>query len=177
MVMSISPLRFQFTHPGKGATFVCRAWKVLSRFQFTHPGKGATGSLSVSSSVDTSFNSRTLGRVRPRTLPTGSPTGSFNSRTLGRVRRSFRSDGRVLIEFQFTHPGKGATSRTHVASPHHPPFQFTHPGKGATLPLSVVSPCVARFNSRTLGRVRRASRSIFPLSMRFQFTHPGKGAT
>ena len=34
----------------------------------------------------------------------------FNSRTLGRVRRSILSSGNIVSMFQFTHPGKGATS-------------------------------------------------------------------
>ena len=34
---------FQFTHPGRGATFYKRrSIKWLSAFQFTHPGRGAT---------------------------------------------------------------------------------------------------------------------------------------
>ena len=34
---------FQFTHPGKGATFVGEFLGVEGgEFQFTHPGKGAT---------------------------------------------------------------------------------------------------------------------------------------
>ena len=39
----VSQSRFQFTHPGKGATRVCARLLFISlRFQFTHPGKGAT---------------------------------------------------------------------------------------------------------------------------------------
>ena len=56
-------------------------------------------------------------------------------------------------------------------------FQFTHPGRGAT------SICLSKiflhlsFNSRTPGGVRR-SRSISRIVYtKFQFTHPGRGAT
>ena len=35
-------LRFQFTHPGRGATVHGDASCGEGRFQFTHPGRGAT---------------------------------------------------------------------------------------------------------------------------------------
>ena len=105
----------------------------------------------------------------------------------------------VTIEFQFTHPGKGATnkflnvlhtkisfnSRTlgrvrllpHLFRNQGTKFQFTHPGKGATPKCCSAYPIQACFNSRTLGRVRPScSRTQIRLSV-FQFTHPGKGAT
>ena len=58
-------------------------------------------------------------------------------------------------------------------------FQFTHPGKGATTSSSNASGRRARgFNSRTLGRVRQMSPyDLVKLLYEFQFTHPGKGAT
>ena len=77
----------------------------------------------------------------------------FNSRTLGRVRHARRDLGRSFTEFQFTHPGKGATISTST-SISVALFQFTHPGKGAT-----------RYSKLSDDRVK------------FQFTHPGKGAT
>ena len=84
--------RFQFTHPGKGATQKLFGINKPNTFQFTHPGKGATGRTRQSSTSPSSFNSRTLGRVRPLWV--------------------------VLIEsrkgFQFTHPGKGATGLPHL---------------------------------------------------------------
>ena len=102
--------------------------------------------------------------------------------------------------FQFTHPGKGATaskSAVDVLLPvsiHAPwegcdlalvevsdgllEFQFTHPGKGATTEGVWSDYRYVGFNSRTLGRVRRAATSCLSLSGgKFQFTHPGKGAT
>ena len=82
--------QFQFTHPGKGATFADRQDQATKTFQFTHPGKGATKTyyapkqdtfVSIHApweGCDTrsgdplprlpSFNSRTLGRVRPSRL-------------------------------------------------------------------------------------------------------------
>ena len=124
---------FQFTHPGKGATHLAEEIaKDEAKFQFTHPGKGATGSSRTPQVMLTSFNSRTLGRVRPFIfnragvyLPVSihapwegcdvkislqsSSTSSFNSRTLGRVRRGGGEILDRIYMFQFTHPGKGAT--------------------------------------------------------------------
>ena len=79
------------------------------------------------------------------------------------------------------------------------PFQFTHPGRGATT-SNVSSIVIGGFNSRTPGGVRRIGRGLRVLvdvvsihapwegcdygctaisltCIRFQFTHPGKGAT
>ena len=56
---------------------------------------------------------------------------SFNSRTLGRVRPALAPPAIPAPRFQFTHPGKGATEvilLKHIIQT----FQFTHPGKGAT---------------------------------------------
>ena len=58
-----------------------------------------------------SFNSRTLGRVRRAlSLNLFLKHNSFNSRTLGRVRLAWRTAFSAFSEFQFTHPGKGATA-------------------------------------------------------------------
>ena len=101
-----------------------------------------------------SFNSRTLGRVRPLWCRRTSWPWCFNSRTLGRV-RLIRSVSLIACSvFQFTHPGKGATPQgfhVHTTSA----FQFTHPGKGATFGRCYFIPIHQGFNSRTLGRVRR----------------------
>ena len=101
----------------------------------------------------------------------------FNSRTLGRVRLRSTKQVELIVEFQFTHPGKGATDLFEIVGKYvpvsiHAPwegcdssdfctkelsgkFQFTHPGKGAT--------SIERLSSVE--------------GTRFQFTHPGKGAT
>ena len=125
---------FQFTHPGKGATVPDLALLSTNWFQFTHPGKGATGRRTAHSTTASSFNSRTLGRVRrgssagaecfpPRVSihapwegcdvsfehKWGARSDRFNSRTLGRVRPASWELGAECLEFQFTHPGKGAT--------------------------------------------------------------------
>ena len=101
---------------------------------------------------------------------------SFNSRTLGRVRHRFNPFRLLAYQFQFTHPGKGAT-KSSVLYPLHFGFQFTHPGKGATEVGKPLRASVGCFNSRTLGRVRQLRHEDRKSQHEFQFTHPGKGAT
>ena len=155
-------------------------------------------------------------------MPTAkTPRCCFNSRTLGRVRQGVRyrdgsrpvvsihapwegcdleSDivGRLRSTFQFTHPGKGATStgdaqrQVHGVSIHAPwegcdlrqqvenleekKFQFTHPGKGATHPLSLKSPH-KKFQFTHPGKGATYIIRQVEGRAKFQFTHPGKGAT
>ena len=82
-----------------------------------------------------------------------------------------------MSRFQFTHPGKGATTLLYTKLPITFRFQFTHPGKGATGVKVIADSAEPRFNSRTLGRVRLCQRACVSPFHRFQFTHPGKGAT
>ena len=78
--------KFQFTHPGRGATSAKSYTYLLKTFQFTHPGRGATASsylvhrrprvsihapregcdlvCSIRRLSELSFNSRTPGGVR-----------------------------------------------------------------------------------------------------------------
>ena len=103
--------------------------------------------------------------------------GSFNSRTPGGVRlRNGIASGKDAL-FQFTHPGRGATTPREVSNESRTGFQFTHPGRGATASrragaprgdVSIHAPregcdrCLhysirsrRSFNSRTPGGVRR----------------------
>ena len=56
----------------------------------------------------------------------------FNSRTPGGVRHRKVGDIMRDIVFQFTHPGRGATSVAASCASSGEKFQFTHPGRGAT---------------------------------------------
>ena len=79
--------------------------------------------------------------------------------------------------FQFTHPGRGATVEIKLMQAN-AEFQFTHPGRGATRALiSSYATVIAVSIHAPREGCDGASRSICPLSMRFQFTHPGRGAT
>ena len=165
-LVTTSLISFQFTHPGKGATRVGNSRGADYRgFQFTHPGKGATCTYLRHSPIDTSFNSRTLGRVRLFELVVivislvsiHAPwegcdcvcVCGFNSRTLGRVRPSCTNR-----KFQFTHPGKGATRSSGCCSCY-PSVSIHAPWEGCDL----------------------AGQAADIVPAQFQFTHPGKGAT
>ena len=145
---------FQFTHPGRGATHLSRSKAAVQRvsihapregcdwtcfearglmgwFQFTHPGRGATFRPHYHIILWFSFNSRTPGGVRQKTNGRTDLALSFNSRTPGGVRLVPDSDYSGVGMFQFTHPGRGATSSKFVFGVSIE-FQFTHPGRGAT---------------------------------------------
>ena len=124
-------------------------------FQFTHPGKGATPSLHTSLGDFFCFNSRTLGRVRHGRLASRHLLECVSIHAPWEGCDGYENSPKDLKwQFQFTHPGKGATSPT---SPSYPSrtFQFTHPGKGATVQTEEITTGEDSFNSRTLGRVRQ----------------------
>ena len=80
------------------------------------------------------------------------------------------------IQFQFTHPGRGATCGIVLSATQHLEFQFTHPGRGATILLGkagelwMVSIHAPR-EGCDLPQAYVADNATF------QFTHPGRGAT
>ena len=124
------------------------------------------------------FNSRTLGRVRRAVhLYHRRPEVSFNSRTLGRVRQ-FRAVVPHLGSSVSIHaPWEGCDWSVDSRPSKRTEFQFTHPGKGATKESKRVELIVAvSIHAPWEGcdcRLRVLARSSFE----FQFTHPGKGAT
>ena len=145
-------------------------------FQFTHPGKGATDrEVCITFRLIVSIHAPWEGCDYERSLcPSG--TSCFNSRTLGRVRPTSDIAEVAHREFQFTHPGKGATHKR-VDVSIHDAVSIHAPWEGCDLCVDYRLSDDKRFNSRTLGRVR------LPVMVRrlehreFQFTHPGKGAT
>ena len=193
-------LKFQFTHPGRGATrgrsrLACNTGGFNSRtpggvrliltssvsqsavFQFTHPGRGATHQ-----SYRCGYN-HAVSIHAPRegcdsqTLVCPPAGQGFNSRTPGGVRHTFAHHRTTRAWFQFTHPGRGATSTTRTIRQSRLMFQFTHPGRGATVivqdlskgqPVSIHAP---REGCDLVAPGIRLSRA------KFQFTHPGRGAT
>ena len=130
-------LQFQFTHPGKGATPHTSTDIIRQVVSIHAPWEGCDQALYRAGVREGRFNSRTLGRVRRecRCRPC-LRSCRFNSRTLGRVRPVAFCYQKLRKEFQFTHPGKGATPNS---------------GSGKAGEDS--------FNSRTLGRVRLLSSS------------------
>ena len=148
-------LVFQFTHPGKGATYAfLNQMPSACMFQFTHPGKGATLRWKRPKEPHSEFQF-----THPGKGATGAPGAPF-----------------CFSRFQFTHPGKGATlSKSLLISRYcvsiHAPWEGCDASSFASFTL------VRCFNSRTLGRVR-LNAGFNPLKeLQFQFTHPGKGAT
>ena len=151
----------------------------VTAFQFTHPGRGATRPFGFASAPRGCFNSRTPGGVRRICISKIFLNLSFNSRTPGGVRQLVRqqhlltrsvsihapregcdihgsAEGSTLEEFQFTHPGRGATSnqfygRTKdVVSIH-------APREGCDRVTERVYSYLLGFNSRTPGGVRLIS--------------------
>ena len=148
-----------------------------AKFQFTHPGRGATiprPSACIVAQVSIHAPREGCDRSEHAYYPSHS---SFNSRTPGGVRRSGGRLSTKATEFQFTHPGRGATSSTHRSSFSLYAFQFTHPGRGATRASYALYFATFCFNSRTPGGVRHG-KVVYDYTIdEFQFTHPGRGAT
>ena len=145
---------FQFTHPGKGATSACGYLGWGCPVSIHAPWEGCDSrSIEGLCSCD-SFNSRTLGRVRPQLIYvrirryavsihapwegcdglqglSRSGDRSFNSRTLGRVRQSYLCDARYPTRVSIHAPWEGCDVVDFISTDSEQ-FQFTHPGKGAT---------------------------------------------
>ena len=89
-----------------------------SRFQFTHPGRGATTYPLAVKKDATGFNSRTPGGVRPNAhLRCTSQSSRFNSRTPGGVRRQYRNVFSLrVLRFNSRTPGGVRPGRDRSAS-------------------------------------------------------------
>ena len=82
---------FQFTHPGRGATRPAIDLTIWLNVSIHAPREGCDVLMSLSQRMSRRFNSRTPGGVRP------------NAEALKRMRE----------QFQFTHPGRGATGSSY----------------------------------------------------------------
>ena len=104
----------------------------VETFQFTHPGRGATWIfMNVRAEIMVSIHAPREG-CDWRRLFAAKSIHSFNSRTPGGVRPNQAALQRMREQFQFTHPGRGATLPSCSWLTHETRFQFTHPGRGAT---------------------------------------------
>ena len=170
-------------------------------FQFTHPGRGATFSSASIRRRIVCFNSRTPGGVRRECAPHGAQViwvsihapregcdTSFSEMMMRASAFQFTHPGRGATRrrgslptsstlFQFTHPGRGATKSGYSLCPSFGEFQFTHPGRGATSQRHIQRLVKPSFNSRTPGGVRQGKGLRSGVKREFQFTHPGRGAT
>ena len=79
-------------------------------------------------------------------------------------------------EFQFTHPGRGATKPAR-ANRRRSRVSIHAPREGCDRRSCLQTTCQRCFNSRTPGGVRLVPDSDYSGVGMFQFTHPGRGAT
>ena len=80
-------------------------------------------------------------------------------------------------QFQFTHPGRGATLSQPDQSCLYGTFQFTHPGRGATKTLGGNLHYVEVSIHAPREGCDLALLDLLAEVKGFQFTHPGRGAT
>ena len=169
---------FQFTHPGRGATDFVGDVKRIFKVSIHAPREGCDCSSTTTAARSWCFNSRTPGGVR-HTRPRG---------FLGDMEFQFTHPGRGAtvciclfgdnVEFQFTHPGRGATRLFRDFHEGVIKFQFTHPGRGATSELRRRPKAGLGFQFTHPGRGATTLSEARHLRHRmFQFTHPGRGAT
>ena len=145
-------------------------------FQSTHPLRGATLSTTIRKTSLSHFNPRTPCGVR-RLYPHADCAGrDFNPRTPCGVRPQARKWYNWLIEFQSTHPLRGATGITHKSGEH---IKHFNPRTPCGVRHNSGSRPARRgnFNPRTPCGVRlQPCFCIFKL-FAFQSTHPLRGAT
>ena len=124
-----------------------------SPFQFTHPGRGAT----------------------PRPRRVSSPRQCFNSRTPGGVRRTASQAHHLFDGVSIHAPREGCDTVVVFLQHIVKAFQFTHPGRGATTGSGDPLPRLPSFNSRTPGGVRRLCFSRSSRSSRVSIHAPREG--
>ena len=146
-------------------------------FQFTHPGRGATFGEPIKVTSGFRFNSRTPGGVRRKRRWRGHLLAVVS---IHAPREGCDFQGCSSLEemrmFQFTHPGRGATRASVTPLRSSTSFNSRTPG-GVRLHTRRRQRNDRRFNSRTPGGVRRRSTEPSDQAEEFQFTHPGRGAT
>ena len=142
---------------GVRLVFFLRKSLTLIRFQFTHPGRGATLRFRYFLVPWYSFNSRTLGGVRLRlTLPL-LLFSLFQFTPPGRGATPAAIPAILIpVLFQFTHPGRGATRSSQTIISKLSCFNSRTLG-GVRQSTSPLMEQATRFNSRTLGGVRQES--------------------
>ena len=141
------------------------------------PREGCDGHSLHGQAYEAGFNSRTPGGVRHKCKHILIGKVSFNSRTPGGVRQLSRLIGERLPRVSIHAPREGCDSFWSAVTRSVSEFQFTHPGRGATSLSDRETTLSDSFNSRTPGGVRPAlDGEVYPL-LGFQFTHPGRGAT
>ena len=149
-----SLVTFQFTHPGRGATYVYGYAFRYFKVSIHAPREGCDSCRNVLMIGSLSFNSRTPGGVR-----------LWRSRAvdaLYRVSIHAPREGcdplatvsiKLAMTFQFTHPGRGATARPELAVGDKE-VSIHAPREGCDSCARYSLSCTLCFNSRTPGGVR-----------------------
>ena len=148
-----------------------------SRFQFTHPGRGATCGGHNLRDINLSFNSRTPGGVRLA----GSITKHNRATVSIHAPREGCDISQIIILvsdmcFNSRTPG-GVRLVRHDKARRNECVSIHAPREGCD--LGAMPACLkrSRFNSRTPGGVRLVHTYGRVITIGFQFTHPGRGAT
>ena len=174
---SVSPRKFQSTHPARGATLCPDCHRAYDQFQSTHPARGATRRLT----------------TRPPRLPISihaprercdkqknnriCTLSNFNPRTPREVRHTGTDKRRRDYQFQSTHPARGATADGQTANAYEHYFNPRTPRevrrlrRGELLALRWISIHAPR---------ERCDCGTFIFAnwiITFQSTHPARGAT
>ena len=148
-----------------------------SEFQFTHPGRGATFVCLIGGFLSIRFNSRTPGGVRHFHVIIGRYLDSVSIHAPREgCDPNLAKAPVILLMFQFTHPGRGATISKSLPTPRLS-VSIHAPREGCDLSEDSLISSEQSFNSRTPGGVRRTRSIALSSSLMFQFTHPGRGAT
>ena len=124
------------------------------RFQFTHPGRGATEVFGLPRSSFTRFNSRTPGGVRPTTKSLDDAILRFNSRTPGGVRQLPVRQVRSALKVSIHAPREGCDERAKKYGDCYPYVSIHAPREGCDDNSQTDKSPMWRFNSRTPGGVR-----------------------
>ena len=170
---------FQFTHPGRGATVATSVLPYGGSVSIHAPREGCD-----LSNRHTRVCISTVSIHAPREgcdsldCPLRALERGFNSRTPGGVRLSTNPSNETMEIVSIHAPREGCDVWRSTTTSPAIVFQFTHPGRGATSRVPRTTIVRSSFNSRTPGGVRLRNRlSQLPDFAKFQFTHPGRGAT
>ena len=149
---------------------------VTAIFQSTHPARGATCLSRFKRICISYFNPRTPRGVRRQSRLFRPGGWDFNPRTPRGVRLHHKVDGLYDIEFQSTHPARGATG---ASNPNHITLAISihAPREGCDQLVRNTQQVVCDFNPRTPRGVRRQRLPRRRGGFEFQSTHPARGAT
>ena len=169
--------KFQFTHPGRGATDFDDLRRRSFDVSIHAPREGCDTALIPSDFSLTSFNSRTPGGVRLRTPIKATFLLGFNSRTPGGVRHKLTDRKRIEDLVSIHAPREGCDRHDQNERDKQHRFNSRTPGGvRRARGLSIVHTVNVSIHAPREGCDHRVGRSLTKAT-KFQFTHPGRGAT